>query len=179
MPPDPAPDPALSFAPLTHAMLPMLGDWMRRPHWREWWGDPEVELGYLRDMIEGRDSTQPFLFFLGGVAAGYIQMWRIADNRVEPWLTEAPWLTDLPDASVGVDLSIAAAENLSKGIGSRVLRAFVKRLRANGETDIIIDPDPANTRAVRAYEKAGFRPIPGLEGHKDVLLMRHEEGAHD
>ena len=40
---------------------------------------------------------------------------------------------------------------------------------------IIIDPDPANVRAVRAYEKAGFVPIPELVGRTgdDVLIMQH------
>lgn len=157
----------------------MIGDWMTRPHWRAWWGDPDVELGYVRDMIEGRDTTEPFVFSIDGKAMGYIQMWRIADNRVEPWLTEAPWLADVPDEAVGVDLSIADADNLSKGLGSRVLRAFVKRLRSQGETYILIDPDPNNRRAVRAYEKAGFRPIPAHKGREDVLLMRHMETADE
>ena len=54
-------------------------------------------------------------------------------------------------------------------------------LRAEGHETIIIDPDPANTRAVRAYEKAGFRPIPALEGRtgEDVLVMQHDLKANE
>ncbi|MBL4916690.1 acetyltransferase [Tabrizicola sp. DMG-N-6] len=164
----------MTFRPVTLADLPLLADWLARPHWREWWGDAETELGYIRDMIEGRDTTEPFLFEIAGIPCGYIQMWRIADNRVEPWLGNAPWILDLPDHSVGVDLSLADSANLSRGIGSTVLRAFVALLRQRGQDFIIIDPDPANLRAVRAYAKAGFRPIPELEGRTgDCLLMRH------
>ncbi|MFN4172763.1 MAG: GNAT family N-acetyltransferase [Pseudorhodobacter sp.] len=163
-----------AFRPVTSADLPLLADWLARPHWRDWWGDPETELGYIRDMIEGRDTTEPFLFEIDGTPRGYIQIWHIADNRFEPWLTDAPWLMDLPDGAVGVDLSLADPSNLSRGIGSAVLRAFVAMLRARGHDYIIIDPDPANLRAVRAYTKAGFRPIPELEGRTgDSLLMRH------
>ncbi|MFN3824931.1 MAG: GNAT family N-acetyltransferase [Pseudorhodobacter sp.] len=163
-----------AFRPVTSADLPLLADWLARPHWRDWWGDPETELGYIRDMIEGRDTTEPFLFEIDGTPRGYIQIWHIADNRFEPWLTDAPWLMDLPDGAVGVDLSLADPSNLSRGIGSAVLRAFVAMLRARGHDYIIIEPDPANLRAVRAYTKAGFRPIPELEGRTgDSLLMRH------
>jgi RimJ/RimL family protein N-acetyltransferase len=166
----------IGFRRVTAGDLPILGEWMARPHWAEWWGAQEVELGYVRDMIAGRDDTEPFIFTIDGVAQGYIQMWRIASARTEPWLTEAPWLMWLPDGTVGVDLSIADAAMLSRGVGAAVLRAFVAQLRAAGETDIIIDPDPKNKQAVRAYEKAGFRVIEALLGRTgDSLLMRHVE----
>ncbi|NNU79038.1 acetyltransferase [Halovulum dunhuangense] len=166
--------PDIRFRPVTATDLPLLAEWMAAPHWREWWGEPETELGYIRDMIEGRDTTRPFLFDIDGVPTGYIQVWRPADNRIEPWLSDAPWIAWLPDDAVGVDLSIGPAESLSRGIGSAVLRAFVARLRAEGHRFIVIDPDPTNTRALRAYEKAGFRPIPEYLGRTgDCLLMQH------
>ena len=169
----------LDFRPVSTDDLSMLADWLERPHWREWWGTPETELGYIRDMIEGRDDTRPFIILQRGQPIGYIQVWRIASNRVEPWLTEAPWLAWLADHTVGVDLSLAEASTLSQGIGSAALRLFVARLRTEGETDIIIDPDPANLRAVRAYEKAGFRVIEDLKDRTgDSLLMRHVPEEH-
>jgi len=156
--------------------LPMLSDWLHRPHWREWWGDPVEELGFIRDMVEGRDTTEPYLILQGDQPVGYIQVWFVGDNKVEPWLTEAPWLKELDDDCVGVDLSLADPATLSKGLGTAALRAFVKDLRARGFDDIIIDPDPANARAVRAYTKAGFRPIADLENRSgDSLILRHEE----
>lgn len=166
----------ITFTSLTAADLPLLADWLVQPHWRDWWGDDcQAELGYLRDMIQGRDSTRPFLIHLDGQPVGYIQVWRIADARVEPWLTEAPWVMDLPDDAVGVDLSIGPAALLAQGIGSRALAEFVAMMRAEGHRTIIIDPDPTNARAIRAYEKAGFRPIPEHQGRTgDCLLMRHQ-----
>jgi aminoglycoside 6'-N-acetyltransferase len=170
--------PELGFRPITPTDLPLLRAWMERPHWREWWGDPEVECGYVRDMIEGHDSTEPYFICLDGVPAGYIQVWYVADQRIEPWLTEAPWLKDLPDDAVGVDLSLAEAGALSQGIGTAALKAFVALLRARGHDEIWIDPAPENLRAVRAYHKAGFRVAERLRGTTgDSLLMRFEEGG--
>jgi aminoglycoside 6'-N-acetyltransferase len=164
----------ITFRPVVDQDLPLLADWLARPHWREWWGDPETELGYIRDMVEGRDTTQPFLFQIDGTDSGYIQVWYIKDQLGTEWVNEYPWLMLLPEDAVGVDLSLANREELSKGIGTEVLRAFVRNLRRDGYDRIIIDPDPANLRAVRAYRKAGFREIADLLGRTDdSLLMEH------
>ncbi|WP_347138123.1 GNAT family N-acetyltransferase [Paracoccus sp. SSK6] len=83
---------------------------------------------------------------------------------------------ELPNDAVGVDLSIGPPDKLSRGIGSQILARFVAMLRAEGHRSIIIDPDIANHRAIRAYRKAGFREIAELAGRTgDCLLMRHEE----
>ncbi|MGY6709945.1 MAG: GNAT family N-acetyltransferase [Rhizobiaceae bacterium] len=177
----PSEAPAISFRPVEGSDLDLLERWMETPHWREWWGDPAQELGYIRDMIEGRDTTRPFLFLVDGEPAGYIQYWFIGHHQNEEWVKDNPWLMELPSDAVGVDLSIGEAQNLSRGIGTAVLKDFIAMLQAQGLSNIVIDPDPANGRAVRAYEKAGFRPITELRGKtgSDVLLMRFaDEPAH-
>lgn len=167
-------DDVISFRPVEPDDLSILRAWMHRPHWREWWGDPDQEISYIKDMIEGRDTTRPFLILRDKKPCGYIQVWFIADNRHEPWLTAAPWLLELPDHAVGVDLSLSDDQSVGKGFGSRALAAFVARLHAEGHDEIWIDPDPANLRAVRAYQKAGFREHPVLgQKYADCLLMRH------
>ena len=61
-----------------------------------------------------------------------------------------------------------------------MLRAFADSLLRQGHQTIIIDPDPSNTRAVRAYEKAGFRAIPRLVGRTgDTLIMQYEVTQND
>ena len=126
-------------------------------------------------MVEGRDTTRPFLIALDATPVGYVQYWFIGHHQNAEWIADHPWLAELPSDTVGVDLSIGDAEQLSQGIGSAALAAFVAQLRRQGYGNIIIDPDPANARAVKAYTKAGFRPIPRLQGRTgDVLIMQHE-----
>lgn len=171
---------AISFRPVTVADFPMLREWLEQPHMREWWGDPEEELGFIRGMVEGRDTTRPYIFSVDGEPVGYIQVWFIADNRVEPWISTEPWIMKVPDDAVGVDLSIGRSELLSQGIGSKVLRTFALDLASQGHQTIIIDPDPDNKRAVRAYEKAGFRTIPHLKGKTPgVHLMQFDFEQHE
>ena len=166
---------AIGFRPVAPEDYGMLETWMARPHWREWWGEPDAELGFVRDLVEGRDGTcRPFVFSLDGAPAGYIQAWRIAPHQVPEWTDEHPWLLELPPDAVGVDLALADADRLGCGIGSAVLRAFAAKLRAEGHATIVIDPDPRNARALRAYAKAGFRAMPSVtRGTDTALIMRH------
>ena len=103
------------FTPVRHGDLPMLAEWLARPHWREWWGDPEEELGHIRDMIEGRDDTRPFIFHVGGHPSGYIQVWRIGPHQTPDWIADHPWLAELPADAVGVDL---AAPGVAVGVAA-------------------------------------------------------------
>jgi RimJ/RimL family protein N-acetyltransferase len=166
---------AYQFRPMTAGDLPLMRRWLDMPHVREWWGEPDTELDYIRDMIEGRDTTRPFIFSVGGEPVGYIQVWFIGHHQNETWIADHPWLAELPSDAVGVDLSIGDPDRLARGIGSGVLRAFTADLVEQGHRTIVIDPDPANGRAVRAYEKAGYRPVPHLQGRTEgVLIMQYD-----
>lgn len=168
----------IDFRPVVASDYRLLATWLALPHMRQWWGDPDEELGFIRDMVEGRDSSRPFLIMLGDRPVGYIQYWFIGHHQNAQWASDNPWLMELPDEAIGVDLSIGEPELLSAGIGSTALRGFVALLRREGHETIIIDPDPRNLRAVRAYQKAGFRPIAHLSGRTPgVLLMQHDPNA--
>ncbi len=170
------PDTRIGFIPVCPEHYPLLHRWLTAPHMREWWGDPEEELSHIRAMVEGRDTTRPFLIALDDEPVGYIQYWFIGHHQNEQWVRDHPWLMDFPSNAIGVDLSIGDADRLSQGIGSAALAAFVRMLREQGHTNIIIDPDPANARAVRAYEKAGFRKMRLAVAYDGpVLLMVHRE----
>lgn len=78
------------FIPVREKHLSLINSWMALPHWREWWGDPEVELGYIKNMLEGHDPTKPFLFLLDQEPAGYIQYWRVKDAKAPPWNVMSP-----------------------------------------------------------------------------------------
>ncbi|WP_048647216.1 GNAT family N-acetyltransferase [Nitratireductor soli] len=165
----------ITFAPVTAAHFPLLLDWLNRAHVREWWGEAETELGHIRDMVEGRDTTRPFVIEFDGRPIGYIQYWFLADNRDETTMKEAPWLAELLADTVGIDLTIGEEDLLSKGIGAAAVKLMVRHLLEAGHTNIIIDPDPENRRAVRAYEKAGFRPVDHLEGRTEgALIMQYD-----
>jgi RimJ/RimL family protein N-acetyltransferase len=59
----------------------------------------------------------------------------------------------------GIDQFLADADQLGRGLGTAMVSAFVARLFEDpAVTRVQTDPAPDNRRAVRCYEKAGFRP---------------------
>lgn len=167
--------PAITIRPMTADDLPMLAEWIARPHWQEWWSDPTEEIAHIRGKIEGRDTTRPFIFEVNEEPAGYIQYWFAEDQKTAQELAEHPWLASFPTGSVGIDISIADSRSLSKGLGSATVRVMAESLWAKGHRHITIDPHAENHRAIRAYEKAGFRPIDSLSGQTgDYLIMRYD-----
>ena len=61
-----------------------------------------------------------------------------------------------PAGTRGIDLFIGEPDMIELGHGSALIRAFVDDRLRQGAPRMVTDPDPANLRAVRAYEKAGF-----------------------
>ncbi len=178
----PGKDTALSFRKASVGDLPILHDWMGQAHWQQWWNEPEpdAEIELIRNMIEGRDTTEPWMILHSGEPVGYIQCWFVKDNLGPEVLAEHPWLIRVPVDSVGIDLSVGPESLLSRGIGSAALRLFAEELCARGHRTIIIDPDPANVRARRAYAKAGFRDRPEYTGDAaDVSIMQYAPGEAD
>ena len=168
------------FHPMTAGDLPLMRRWLAMPHVAEWWGEPDAELDYIRDMIDGRDTTRPFIFSVDEEPVGYIQYWFVGHHQNATWIADHPWLAELPADAVGVDLSIGNPDKLAQGIGSGALRTFAEQLVQQGHRTVVIDPDPSNARAVRAYEKAGFRAIPQLLGRTgDTLIMQYEVKQND
>ncbi len=145
-----------SFRPLTHADLPLLHEWLNRAHVAEWW-DEQRDLEYVLQTF-GADLDSPVIrmFFacLGVEPVGYIQVYQVLGADPEWWTEE----TD-PGAR-GIDQFLANAEQLGQGLGSSMVRQFVASLFADPEvTQVQTDPSPRNGRAIRAYEKAGFRRV--------------------
>lgn len=62
-----------------------------------------------------------------------------------------------PHGTRGIDQFIGEPELVGHGHGSAFIRSFTTNLLKSGTPRVVTDPDPENLRAVRAYEKAGFR----------------------
>ena len=61
------------------------------------------------------------------------------------------------------------------GHGSALIRYFIERLVQSGTPRVVTDPHPANARAVRVYEKAGFKKIRMVDTPDGrALLMVHD-----
>jgi aminoglycoside 6'-N-acetyltransferase len=135
------------FQPLRTADLAMVRQWLAMPHVAEWWGDADQQT-----------EDGPF---------GYLQCY---DLRAWPCLAFA----SQPDGTRAIDQFIGKPEMVGCGHGSGFIRQFIDELLADGAPRVITDPAPNNSRAIRAYEKAGFvrdRLIETSDGPA-VLMVR-------
>lgn len=153
--------PVISFRPLTRSDLSLLHQWLLRPHVAEWWAPPlsltevEQEFGPL---IDHGSSTRPYLVFCGGEPIGYIQSY-VAMGSGDGW-----WPDEKDPGVRGIDQFLARPEQLGRGLGTSMIRAFVQYLFADPDvTRIQTDPSPRNRRAIRCYEKAGFRAVAEID----------------
>jgi RimJ/RimL family protein N-acetyltransferase len=165
----------LSFRPMTWDDLPLLHEWLHRPHVLRWWKEgrtlAEVEAHY-GPPLAGKDPTDHYLALDDGRPIGFFQTYLYWD-----YPEEAERMGLDPDAA-GVDLFIADAERTGHGLGSELLRRFVDEyaFALPGVTHCIAEPEEENVASIRAFEKAGFR-VTGTwdnatDGKRHVIVRR-------
>jgi AacA4 family aminoglycoside N(6')-acetyltransferase len=159
-----AADQPITLRPLTPQDLPLLHDWLNRPHITRWWGGEamrpslaDVMAQYHPDAL-AKERVMPYIAMLGGRPIGYAQSYVAMGSG-------GGWWDNVTDPGVrGIDQSLAEAEMLGRGLGTQLVRALVEMLfRDPSVTAIQTDPAPDNLRAIRCYEKAGFRKIRVVE----------------
>lgn len=145
------PTPAYRFRTATPADLPLLREWLWRGHVREWWGDPVGGLATISDHIVD-PLVKAFMVECDNLPIGYIQSW---DPHAE---ADHP-CGDQPLGTRGIDQFIGEPQFIGLGHGTAFIRLFVESLFEAGAPQVITDPNPRNSRAIRAYAKAGFKEI--------------------
>ena len=121
------------FRPMTSADLPLVRRWLVLVS-----GDLVVEV------------MEHFIVAINDRPFGYLQCY-------DPDVWPENGLGAHPRGTRGIDQFIGEQDMVDRGHGSAFIRTFIDRLLAAGAPRVITDPDPANGRAIRAYEKAGFR----------------------
>lgn len=111
-----------------------------------------------------------------GKSIGYVHMYKLNDELLNEY--EYP-LTD--KVVYGIDQFIGEPEYWDKGIGTKFMKLVLQYLTKEKNADIIIlDPHADNPRAIRCYEKVGFKKIKFLPKHElhdgemvDCYLMEY------
>jgi aminoglycoside 6'-N-acetyltransferase Ib len=161
----------ITFRLITVDDLPMLHEWLGRPHVAKWWA-PRPSLDDMADEFEPfMDATgrfQGYIALEGSREIGYIQSYVVKDCG-DGW-----WEDEQDPGARGIDQFLAHADQLGRGLGTAMIRAFITRLFENlTVTHIQTDPDPGNARAIRCYEKVGFRALKDVDtpGGRALLMI--------
>jgi RimJ/RimL family protein N-acetyltransferase len=133
---------------------PMLRRWLARPDIERWWGPKASSEAAI---ILAMDSSHAMCRIIE--VAGYGPSQPVGYTHA---IDATLWGETLPDELVpgtwDIDLFIAAPEHRNTGIGQRALTLIRDEVFATTLAGAVcIFASIANERAVRAYEKAGFR----------------------
>ncbi|MDY7225041.1 GNAT family N-acetyltransferase [Hyalangium rubrum] len=170
----------ITFRALSEADLPLLHDWLSRPHVAEWWEPTptfeEVREDYLPRLapqdvrpLDARAGVVQYLAYEGDVPFAFVQAYRVMAHQHEGW-----WQDETDPCALGIDQFIGLPDRLGQGLGTRLLRAFLQFLFEDPRvTTVQTDPSPDNARAIACYRKVGFRDV-GLVTTPDgpELLLR-------
>jgi RimJ/RimL family protein N-acetyltransferase len=135
----------LRFRPLCAGDFPLLLKWLSKEHVRQWWNDGEVTIeDVARNYGEEEDGLERFILLeadeSGERPLGYFQHYPV------------------PGRSIGIDQFIGDEAYLNRGVGTKAVKMFVEMImHKHAPVSIILDPSPDNKRAIRCYEKAGFK----------------------
>ena len=162
------------FSPLTEADLPMVQQWLQRPHVAAWWGPVESIQELHEDFLAG-GTTRAFVAWHEGAPVGFVQCYVVLGSG-DGW-----WEDETDPGARGIDQFVADADRLGRGLGSAMVAAFVERLFADpAVTKVQTDPAPHNLRAIRCYRRAGFLPVGEVvtpDGPALLMVRTRNEGA--
>jgi RimJ/RimL family protein N-acetyltransferase len=153
--------PELAFRPLTPDDYPLLLDWLQRPHVKEWWDDGDDTLEQVAAHYSYPDAERFNLLYR-----------ETATEKARPIGYFQYYLEE--EGVVGIDQFIGEADLLNRGLGTAAVRAFLQLVIAReNPRRIILDPEPENARAIRCYEKVGFRhyeTVPTEDGKQADMM---------
>lgn len=126
-------------------------DVLAQPEVARWW--PGETLERVRESLTDPD-VHPFVIEVDGRAAGFIQYYEEDDPEYR---------------HAGIDVALHPDRH-EQGLGTDAVRTLARWLvHSRGHHRLIIDPAAHNARAIRVYEKVGFRPV--------GVMRSYERGA--
>jgi len=173
----------IAFKPLREKDLPLMHRWLNTPHVSEWWSldgnhHPSMEevVRHYSPRIKGKEPVDVYIIIYDSKAIGMIQSCCLDD---EP---EEKAIFGIDRSCAGIDLFIGEEDYVHRGLGSGIIREFLKQVvfKKYDVDCCAIDPSVDNKIAIRAYEKAGFKHFKTIWYEKDqinehILVINRDE----
>jgi len=169
----------IQFVPLRLNHLPLMHEWFARPHLKQWWTRGE---SFTLEQIaarygaraRGEDTARGYLIELDEQPVGYAQYYPVRDDSLPDGVvkpTNGLFTAFRKEELAGVDLFLADPLGLGKGMGTTVLKAFLEAELFPKFRVAVIDPLRVNERAIRSFEKSGFRRTEFSEAPASLVMV--------
>jgi aminoglycoside 6'-N-acetyltransferase len=162
----------ITFGLLRKTDLPLMHKWLNTPHVSEWWevdgkrnpSQDEIRRKYWH-RINGKEPVTCYIITCNGKPIGMVQSCLLDDYPAEK---EA---FGLDQSCAGIDILIGEENYVHQGLGSNIIKKFLKEIvfTSYDVTCCIVDPDPQNEAAIKAYRKAGFEYLKTVWNLKDAV----------
>jgi aminoglycoside 6'-N-acetyltransferase len=138
--------------PVEPADVERLGEILAEPSVSRWFGERDPRRT-AHELLDDPDSFA-FVIEVAGDVAGSIQFYEQSDPEYR---------------HAGMDIFLTTKRQ-GEGLGQEALRVLARYLlEERGHHRLVIDPAADNARAIRAYERVGFRPV--------GVMRQYERGA--
>ncbi|MFO1539551.1 MAG: GNAT family N-acetyltransferase [Chloroflexota bacterium] len=153
--------PRITLRPAVPADAPALARILRTPAVARWW--PIADDAEVVALCAGTDAALAVWVVLrAGAVVGLVQAWEESDPQYR---------------HAGIDIALDPTVH-GRGLGPEAILLVAAHLRTDrGHHRITVDPNAANTRAIRAYRSAGFREVGVTRSSEwDATLGRWTDG---
>lgn len=133
----------------------LVHSWLKQPHVTEWFYGQGLQntLNHLDEFLQGSSQSQYWLAYENNHPFAFL----ITSSVTKPHDELAHWCIDEGEA-ITLDLLIGDADYLGKGLSTLLIKEFLHSQFPNA-SEVLIDPEATNKRAIHVYEKVGFKVL--------------------
>ena len=162
---------SISIRKMKHTDYEVMAQWLSTKEVLEFYGDANspFTLQQVKNKYEPRVNGDipviPYIVELDNTPIGFMQQYKLNEEKQKEF--------GYPKHSTvyGMDQFIGYPIFFNKGIGTDMIRKFIKYISQHKDVDmIILDPAVSNVRAIRCYEKCGFRKIKKINNGASWLM---------
>ncbi len=138
----------LTIRMLTSDDFPLLLEWLAKPHVKEWWDDGDDTLEKVARHYSHQSPTKQrfILLYHAGIQEGKEQPIGYLQYEIDE------------EGIANIDQFLGVEEMLNRGLGTQAIKLLLAYVTTRHQPAIVtVNPAPTNKRAIRCYEKVGFR----------------------
>ncbi len=154
--------------------LPLWRKWIQKEQVKSvWFIEGYAPADYIHQKIAGNGYDYPFIIYTDNHPIGFIVCCDLYAYRTKCPAPKGLFTQEEP-GTFCMDLFIGEEDYLNKGYGTEIVKAFIDYIFKHFQAkQVLIDPAVTNKRAIRCYEKAGFRFVrTAFDGITDCWIMK-------
>lgn len=150
--------PMITFVQFNECHVALMHRWLNHGEALRWYGrQPATEKSIRQKYLiaKPREGTRCFIVQHDDAPTGYLQLYHMSDHPLYSSVVGAK------PHDYGMDLFIGRDDQIGRGLGTQIVAAALTELifsQADAKR-CLVGPSPENQRAIRCYEKCGFRHI--------------------